>query len=80
MSLKRKIVYTVIYSILLAGVIGLIIRFFSSLIFMDDDGMFIYGLSLMALTSTIVLVEILSSIIASLWKRPKRKKSKTEEK
>ena len=79
MSKQRKIVLTVIYTLLLCGIAGLCIRFFTALFSMDDDLMFIYGLTLMAITCTVVMVEFLSFIIASIWK-PGRKTKKVEDK
>ena len=73
-NLPRKIVLTAIYALLLIGVAGLAIRFALALWEMDDDAMFIYGLTLAVITCTVVLVNILGSDIALIWKRKKKNK------
>lgn len=78
-NLQRKIVLTAIYALILIGVAGLAIRFALALWEMDDDAMFIYGLTLAAITCTVVLVNILGSDIALIWKR-KKKNKKSEDK
>ena len=78
-ELKQKIIATVFDVLFLAGIIGLFIRFFISLWLMDDDGMFIYGMCLVAITCTIIAVSILASTIASTWK-PKKKTTKKQTK
>ena len=79
-NLYSKIILTIITSIMILGVIGLLIRFYGALCDLDDDLMFIYGFTLMALTCTIVLVAIFSSIIESIWKKKKIKKERNYEK
>ena len=74
-NLQRKIVLTAIYVLILIGVAGLAIRFALALWEMDDDAMFIYGFTLAAITCTVVLVNILASDIALIWKKKKNKKS-----
>ena len=72
-KLNTKIIKTVIFVVALIGIIGLTLRYFGALFAMDDDLMFIYGLSLMALSSFIFLLLIFTSLIADIWKTKKRK-------
>lgn len=69
-----KIITTVLLSIFLIAVVGLALRFFGALWNMDDDLMFIYGFTLMAITSVTFLLIFLSESIASIWKKKKIKK------
>lgn len=72
-KLNTKIIRTVILVVALVGITGLTLRYFSALFAMDDDLMFIYGLSLMALSSFIFLLLFFTSLIADIWKTKKRK-------
>lgn len=72
-----KIITTVLLSIFLIAVVGLALRFFGALWNMDDDLMFIYGFTLMTITSVTFLFIFLSESIASIWKKKKIKKGES---
>lgn len=72
-----KIITTVLLSIFLIAVAGLALRFFGALWNMDDDLMFIYGFTLMTITSVTFLFIFLSESIASIWKKKKIKKGES---
>lgn len=67
--LKIKIIITIFDVVFLIGILGLSIRFFNALWVMDDEGMFVYGMCLMAITCTIIAIFLLASIIASIGKK-----------
>ena len=77
-NLFSKIILTFITSIVMLGVTGLLIRFYGALYNFDDELMFIYGFTLMAITCTIVLVFMFSGVIASLWENKNKKRGKYE--
>lgn len=63
----NKIIQTVVWSIAMLIVVFLSTNFFSALFEMDDELMFIFGFTLMALTCTTVLILIFSVFISSVW-------------
>jgi len=67
----EKIILTIIALLALIGITILGICFCYGLYTMDDDLMYICGFTLMAITSVTVLTLILSSWIASIWKKEK---------
>lgn len=81
-GLKTKIIETIIYGLFLILIISLAIRFSISVWNMDDDGMFVYGMCLMAITCTIIATSLLAATIEVVW-RPKKnavkKQTKTKE-
>ena len=68
------------YGILLTLVLVLATRFAIALWNFDDDGMFIYGMCLMAITCTIIATSLLAVTIEAVWKTKKKtiKKKKTD--
>ena len=73
-KLSTKIALTIICILALIGILGIGIRFATSLWQMDDDGMFIYGFTLMAITSLIVSTSFISSILTDIWEKKKQKR------
>ena len=69
MKLTIKILETVIYTTFILIIFALAYNYFYSLFNCDDDGMFIYGFTLMAITCLSVMSLIFSSIIANIWKK-----------
>lgn len=72
----NKIIQTVVWSIAILIVIFLSANFFSALFEMDDELMFIFGFTLMALTCTTVLILIFSGFISSVWETKGKDKEK----
>lgn len=79
-KLTEKIIDTILCCVCVIVVIFLSYSYFSALFTMDDDLMFIYGLTLMALTSSVVLILLLSVFISSIWKKKKSKKGRKTKK
>lgn len=75
-KLSTKIILTIICILALIGILEIGIRFVISLWQMDDDGMFIYGFTLMAITSLIVLISFINSTLTDIWRKKKSKKEK----
>jgi len=78
-QLNSKIIKTILLTLGIVWVLALAIRFFYGLFIMDDDLMFICSLSLMTIASTMFLVILFSSNIASMWAKKKSKQNKNNE-
>lgn len=75
-----KIIKTFLLATFLINVMDLLLRFFGALWYMDDDLMFIYGFTLMAIASSTFLFLFLSACIANIWKKKNNKKEKNNDK
>lgn len=70
MKLIIKILETVIHTTFILIIFALAYNYFYSLFnCVDDDGMFIYGFTLMVITCLSVMSLIFFSIITSIWKK-----------
>lgn len=75
-----KIIKTFLLAVFLINIMDLSLRFFNALWNMDDELMFIYGFTLMAIASSIFLFLFLSVCIANVWEKKNNKKEKNNEK
>lgn len=74
-----KVIKTFLLATFLINVMDLLLRFFGALWNMDDELMFIYGFTLMAIASSTFLFLFLSASIANIWKKKNNKKEKNNE-
>jgi len=78
-TLAEKIFITVLLVMTLVGVFWLVAAFLKAVIIMEDDLIFLYGMTLSAASSSFLLILILSSLIESIWQK-KKQKNKNKEK
>lgn len=72
-NLYTKIIGTVVISNLMAIVMWVVTKGVLSLIELDEQAMFFYEYLLVLATCTIVLIAVLTSEIAKIWKTKRRK-------
>lgn len=76
MKKSEKIINTILCILFFEIVLLIAYRFLVALICMDDDGIFIYGFVLMAMTCFIVLFNFTCATMTSIWGKDKRGKKK----
>jgi hypothetical protein len=76
MKKSSKIINTMLCVLFFEIVLFISGRFLDALICMDDEGIFLYGFVLMAMTCFIVLFAFTFATINSIWGKDKRGKKK----